>query len=581
MNLFSRHVSSDRLGDAAQAGNLDGLHETERIHIVRCESCRRLLAGYRLTDRLLAAPWREVRVPATARAAGLAAGAAPLTPRLALAARLGGGLRPRSMAPVAAVVAVLLMFGAAVALPALIPPAPAASHTPIASRTGEPKSPAATATAEPSGGHADRTSGAQGGDGTDSPSPAAGGPTSTPSGAAGLGLVRTGGSPIAWSPDGEHLLLWGAGPGHQLQIRDALGRLTGSVAADAAAWVTSSTIAVSVRGSSGPGGSPASPTPADTGGHGGSGGRSGGSGGYGGYGGYGGFGGFGGGPGGYPGASPSPGSSSAGWGNGSGARETIRLIDVSGDVVGTVPGVVAPDARTNVMLLGSGSGELAITAADRFNRPTFWVWNGTLSAGHAGLPIAFSADGSRLAVLNASAANGPGATGTLEITSVPALSTIAGFGRLVLHVGSGSLGSAYGFDAAFSPNGASLLVSGTLVNLATGGTLQVGRGGWLPDGTLVTASNGGLVRWSGGHATLDSRFSGAGTVETSRHGELIYFYADSRPPLLLDTDGSVRALSLAGVRSIGNLLISPDGRSIALTGRAGDGSSIGGVATLP
>jgi hypothetical protein len=120
-----------------------------------------------------------------------------------------------------------------------------------------------------------------------------------------------------------------------------------------------------------------------------------------------------------------------------------------------------------------------------------------------------------------------------------------------------------------------------LVNLSSGASTQVGRGGWLPDGTLVTASNGGLVRWQAGHSTVDARMPGSGTVETSRHGELIYFYSDGRPALLLDTDGTLRSLSVAGVRSIANLLISPTGRSIAISGRAGDGSSIGGVATIP
>jgi hypothetical protein len=143
------------------------------------------------------------------------------------------------------------------------------------------------------------------------------------------------------------------------------------------------------------------------------------------------------------------------------------------------------------------------------------------------------------------------------------------------------MGSGYSFDAAFSPAGGYLLASGTLVNLSNGATVATGKGGWLPDGTLVTASNAGLLRWQGGHSSVDPRFPGQGTIEVSRHGDLIYFYGDGRPPLLLNAAGSLDALTLSGVRSIASLLISPSGRAIAFDGRATDGSSITAVAALP
>ena len=257
---------------------------------------------------------------------------------------------------------------------------------------------------------------------------------------------------------------------------------------------------------------------------------------------------------------------------------------MSGHTVATLPGSYAPGGGlAGGMIVGSGTGEFTIASQGGGGSSgwSFVLWNGSVSAVQDGLPIAFSQDGHRLAVLHpGSVSGGESRAGSRSWRSrrwIP----VASFTHVTLRVGSGSLGSAYGFDAAFSPGGGYLLASGTLVNLSNGSTVTTGKGGWLPDGTLVTASNAGLLRWQGTHSSLDPRFPGMGTVETSRHGELIYFYGDSRPPLLLDTNGSLDALSLSGVRSIGALLISPNGRAIAFDGRATDGSSITAVATLP
>ena len=53
-----------------------------------------------------------------------------------------------------------------------------------------------------------------------------------------------------------------------------------------------------------------------------------------------------------------------------------------------------------------------------------------------------------------------------------------------------------------------------------------------------------------------------------------------RPALYLNGSGTLYALTLDGVGSIERLLIAPDGRTIALDGRATDGSSIAAVASL-
>jgi hypothetical protein len=529
------------LGEAACYGSLDCLREIERRHVADCDRCRRLYGGYRLTDRLLAAPWREVNL----------APAAVRTPsRWAPLAGFLGNLNARTLAPALALAAVIVLVGAAVALPRLIPGPAAATHSPVAygTPTNTPSgNPTKTAWPSASGRTVQSPGGAQG-SGVVGPgsSPSTGPGSTAPGGGSGtartLAIAKIGGSPIAWSPDGAHLLSWTQG--RQLQIRDTAGRLTGTAAADAAVWVSSSTIAVAtryqapatatgtfVRGSYGPG-------------HRGS----------------------------------QPGNTAPTRGGG----EIVSLINLGGHVTATLPGRYNFwGGVVNGMLVGSGTGELTIASLDGPGSWHFVLWNGSLSGVQNGLPMAFSRDGSRLAVLRPGFSSGGTVSGSLEIRSVPSLGVAASFPRLNLRAVAGSLGSDYGFDAAFSPDARSLLVSGTLVDLGNGSSLATGKGGWLPDGTLVTSSGSGLVRWHGRAGSPDSRFPGPGTVETASHGELIYFYSNGRPALLLDTTGAIYSLSMSGVRTVSGLLISPSGRSIAFDGRATDGSSITAVATLP
>jgi hypothetical protein len=507
VNLLSGHVPSDRLGEAARHGSLDFLRDAERRHVTACERCQRLYGGYRLTDRLLAAPWRDVKLPP--------AGAAP--PRRAALAGIFQGVEARTLAPIVAVVAIVALVGAALAMPRLLP-APVAVSQPVASRpTPSPSAPGPVGTPSSSAQPAVSPGAAASGPGN-APSTQSG-PTPAPTQVSSPGLIsvevaRIGGDPLAWAPDGKHLLTWsGAG---RVTVRDSGGRAVSSANADAAAWVSGSTFAVATR----PFGS-----------HG----------------------------------------------------DSVSILDLSGHAVATVPGSYSAGTSSWPMLLGSGGGELTIASQGGWGSPGwgFVMWNGSLSSGHRGVPVAFSTDGRRLAVVEPTSVTGSTVTGSLEILAVPGLSTVADFGGLSLRVGNGSLGSASGFDAAFSPDDRYLLASGTLVDLSRGSLTTTGKGGWLPDGTLVTASNDGLLRWRGGRSSLDPRFPGAGTVEPSPHGELIYFYGDGRPALLLDAGGSLNALTFDRVGSISALLISPDGRTVALDGRATDGSSIAAVASLP
>lgn len=523
----SGHVSSDRLGAAAQHASLDGLRDLERQHVEGCSQCKRLYAGYRLTDRLLAADWRQAVLPTSALEQK------PIrTGLLGMLDGLAWSFDARSLAPIALVACLVLALGVGVLLPQLIPnQGPSASPNPALASRQSPSGAASATTGEMvrSSSTPGASTGPQGSPGDAGPGPS--GPALTPAPTPVVPATpvpeRPGtpanlpGWPIAWSPDGAHLLVasGGFGGSGQIQIRSASGGLTAALTADSAAWFDSHTVAIAAhaRSRTGP--------------------------------------------------------------------VNVSLVNLRGQVVAALPtggGGGAP-AGSGALLLGSGNGDVAVTGAGGWSgSQTFVVWDGqSVSASHQGVPIAFSWDGARLAVLHPSGGfGGRYGSGSLEIVSVPSLHTIASFSHTTLHVTSQNTGPGYTPDADFSPDGNWLLVSGTLVDLSRGSTVQAGDGGWLPDGTLVTSSGGNVLRWQGTHATPDSRFGAGGSVETSRHGDVIEFFGDSRPPLLLAANGTLEQLQLPGVASLDALSLAPDGGAVAVEGRGANGSRVTAVAPL-
>ena len=534
-SMAQGHVSSDQLGEAARHAGLDGLREAERAHVEVCEQCKRLYAGYRLTDRLLSADWRQATLPASVLEQG------PI--KVGIRGLLGGfsvGSGSRFFVPAALAACLIAFVGFGVLLPQLLPhPGPAASGSnsaaasPSPSTTLEPTPDAASASAGSTIVTPDSSAGVDSGD-----SPATGpGPvvthnaTATPVPQPPVKPAPLAGWPVAWAPDGAHLLV-ARGSGwtnqRQIQIRDAAGRLTGSFNADHATWVDSRTIAAATQGVG-------------------------------------------------PGGGNGPGGSSA----------TVQLIDLNGHVVATIPGQYSEGgpASSGAILLGSGTGYLAIASQGGWgpSQSTFLLWDGHgLGAPYTGMPIAFSRDGQRLAVLHPAGGSGGGnSQGWLDIVSVPSLSSIAALSHTTVHITSQGAGPGYAPDAAFSPDGNWLLVSGTLVDLSRGSTTQVGEGGWLSDGTLLT-SNGGIVsRWPGGRATPDARFAAGGSVEVSLHGDVVQYFGDHRPALLLKANGTLQQLNLPGIASLDDVTLAPDGGAVAINGRGTDGSRVIGVAPLP
>ena len=96
---MSGHVPSDRLGEAAQNGGVDFLREAERRHVAGCEHCQSLYGGYRLSDRLLAAPWHDVKLPPNS---------VVQPTRLAALTDFVRGPHARSVAPAVAAIGIVL-----------------------------------------------------------------------------------------------------------------------------------------------------------------------------------------------------------------------------------------------------------------------------------------------------------------------------------------------------------------------------------------------------------------------------------------------------------------------------------------
>ena len=477
--LSSGHVSSDRLGEAARHAGLDGLREAERLHVEGCEQCRRLYAGYRLTDRLLAAEWRQVALPASALVEK------PI--RSGLSGRLRGlslpRLSPRSLVPAALALCLAALVGLAFVLPQFIPVGKPAASGSTAAEVQPTPSPSSSVT--PKVGPTASSPGTP--FGSAGPGQSSGtGPESTPAGTAATPtkpvtpvpqppdkLAALPGWPIAWAPDGAHLMV-AEGSGftaqRSIEILNSAGRETGSISADSATWVDSRTIAF------------------------------------------------------------------AGHGKLPGAAATISLANVSGHVIGTLAGHYSESGAgsTGAILLGSGTGELAVATQGGWGpaASAFVIWDGgTVGDAHEGVPIAFSQDGTKLAVLHPTDLEGGSMSGWLEIVAAPSLHTIASYAHVTVRISTNSAGPGYAPDAAFSPDGNWLLVSGSLVDLTRGKTTQVGDGGWLPNGVLITSSGGTVLSWEGARSTPDSDFPAGGSIATSRHGDVVEFFGDGRPPL--------------------------------------------------
>ena len=531
--MFSGHVSADRLGEAAQTGSFESLRDAERRHVEGCQKCRNLFAGYRMADKLLAANWRQTTLPASSLVAEPARRRA-----LGLLTDFASGFEFRRFAPAALAIVLVAALGLAFELPQLIPATqptatPSASRaTPSASASasateGQPSAqPTATALGPDTGPTSSAVAEQSGAVGTPRPkvtSSATPGSAGSPSALAPIAVSPLPAWPIVWAPDGRHMLLArvtaGFGGGSRIEIRDAAGRVTGTAIGSAGVWVDSARIAIAT-------------------------------------------------------------TSAGGQGNHFGGS-TISLVDVTGHQVATIPGQYAiPDLTEGPdggVLVGSGAGQLALVGqtGPNFSGATYVIWNGqSIGPSRQGVPIAFSRDGGELAVIHPTYGQGGSVgsalAGSLEIVSVSGSKTLASFPRLHVAARSG----------LFNPNDSSLLVSGTLVDLGTGATTNVGAGGWLPDGSLVTVSNGQVTRWQGTQPAADPRFPAGGAVVTSAGGDIVEYFGDGRAPLLLATDGTFSQLIVPGNPTVKTLLISPDGRSVALQGRSQGAATVTVVATI-
>ena len=260
MSRFSSgHVSSDRLGEAARHASLDGLRDAERT------APRRLRPVQAALCRLSAdRPPPGGRV-APGRASRFGAGREPI--RSGLSGRLRGlslspRLSPRSLVPVALALCLAALVGLAFVLPQFVPvgkPAATGSTAAQVLPTPSPSSsitPGVRPTASPPG-----TPFGSAGPGQSSgvgPESTPAGPGETPANPVTpvpqppVTLAALPGWPVAWAPDGGHLMVAGSSgfmSQRSIQILEFhRARMTGSISADSATWVDSRTIAFAGHG---------------------------------------------------------------------------------------------------------------------------------------------------------------------------------------------------------------------------------------------------------------------------------------------------------------------------------------------
>lgn len=233
------------------------------------------------------------------------------------------------------------------------------------------------------------------------------------------------------------------------------------------------------------------------------------------------------------------------------------LGSVSGE---SLTAISAPPLAGGVV--SSGHGVLAFATGAILNADSsysVWTAAGEASAPRPGVPVAWSVDGTEIAVWHWVSGQGPGSTGWLEIIRWATMETIA-----TLHE---DLGLPF---ARFDPTGRYLYDAGYIVDLRKGSATHVSPDRvvnapvWNDAGQLLFPSEDGSVAIYDAQGIKQGTMSGLGdSAAASANGSILAFwYAQQGQPIQVVKNGVRTSLEVPGPIEPPDPALSPDGSRI-------------------
>jgi hypothetical protein len=271
-----------------------------------------------------------------------------------------------------------------------------------------------------------------------------------------------------------------------------------------------------------------------------------------------------------------------------GYRDTVgdpeTAVASIADLKGSV--VAAPEAlnTTDGDGLPNGFGAVAVARKDASASVatyTFSVWSsGGVSAPHDGYPMAWSADGTKLAVVHFIKWGMKDFSGSLEVVSWPGLDRLYAGPRASFDEYSIEFDPSDQFVslADYSNDSRSLDSSTRVVSIGSGATADIPctipcTTFWNDHQQLSFDTRGQLETYDTLGKLVDERLVGGFLANASPDGSTVAFISDSIGSIVIERNGSVISQSQFGAGGISQPWFSPDGRSLLLYAYLPDGST--------